>query len=137
MMKLSLYTKIKLLSISLGIAYFWFGILKFFPGLSPAETLAKDTIDILVLGLIPSNISIILLAIWEIVIGVCLIFNVFKRIAVIIALVHMACTFTPFFVLPASSYHETPIHLTLVGQYIIKNLAFVCALLIIYPDREE
>ncbi len=135
MINWSLPTKIKLLSISIGIAYFWFGVLKFFPGLSPAETLAKDTIDVLVMGLIPSEISIILLAIWEILIGICLIFNIFKRFAVVIALVHMFCTFTPFFLLPASSYQDTPVHLTLVGQYIIKNLAFVCALLIIYPGR--
>ena len=69
---------ILLLRISLGIVFFWFGILKFFPGLSPAEGLATKTIDVLTFGLIPSNISIIILAAWETLIGLGLIFGVFS-----------------------------------------------------------
>ena len=37
--------KQRLLAISIGICYLWFGVLKFFPGLSPADTLAKETIS--------------------------------------------------------------------------------------------
>lgn len=46
---------IMLLRVSLGIVFFWFGALKFFPGLSPAQDLAMRTIDILTFGLIPSD----------------------------------------------------------------------------------
>jgi uncharacterized membrane protein YkgB len=35
------------LRISLGIVFFWFGFLKFFPNVSPAESLATDTINVL------------------------------------------------------------------------------------------
>ena len=38
---------IRLLRISLGIVFFWFGVLKFFPGLSPAQDLAIKTMRIL------------------------------------------------------------------------------------------
>ena len=60
----------KCLRISLGIIYFWFGVLKFFPGLSPAETLAAKTISHLSVGYIPSFISLPLLAVWECTIGI-------------------------------------------------------------------
>ena len=33
--------------ISLGIVFLWFGVIKFFPGISPMETLATKTIYVL------------------------------------------------------------------------------------------
>ena len=37
-------------SVALGIVFLWFGVLKFFPNLSPAETLAVRTIEQLTFG---------------------------------------------------------------------------------------
>ncbi len=34
-----------ILRVSLGVVFFWFGILKFFPGLSPAEQLVRDSVS--------------------------------------------------------------------------------------------
>src|SRR3990172_12808210 len=70
---------ILVLRVSLGVGFFWFGILKFFPGFSPAADLATRTIDVLSLGLIPGNVSILILATWECVIGLGLILGVFMR----------------------------------------------------------
>ncbi len=84
-----------ILRISIGIIYLWFGGLKFFPGLSPAEDLAEKTINLLTLGLIHSRLSLFLLAIWETLAGVLLITGLFKRITFAIVLSHMALTFTP------------------------------------------
>jgi uncharacterized membrane protein YphA (DoxX/SURF4 family) len=61
------------LRISLGIIFFWFGFLKFFPGLSPADQIATETIKKLTLGIIEPSVSIIILAIWETLIGLGLI----------------------------------------------------------------
>ncbi len=36
---------IKLLRISVGIVFFWFGVLKFVPGLSPADELATRELE--------------------------------------------------------------------------------------------
>ena len=47
------------LRIGMGIVFLWFGVLKLFPGLSPANDLAVRTIDTLTFGLIPGNISLI------------------------------------------------------------------------------
>jgi uncharacterized membrane protein YkgB len=38
---------IHLLRLSLGIIFLWFGVLKFFPGASPAQSLAGETIEAL------------------------------------------------------------------------------------------
>ena len=70
---------IPLLRISLGVVFFWFGVLKFFPGLSPAHDLAGRTIDRLSFGLIGPDVSLVILATWECVIGLGLIFGVYLR----------------------------------------------------------
>ena len=40
-----------LLRISISVIFIWFGVLKFFPGASPAESLATRTIEVLTFGL--------------------------------------------------------------------------------------
>ncbi len=131
----SLPNKKRLLAISIGICYLWFGALKFFPGLSPADMLAKQTIDMLTFGLIPSNVSIILLAILEVGIGLGLILNIKIQKIIIFTLAHMACTFLPLILFPDLSFNESFFTLTLVGQYIMKNLIIITALLILYPTN--
>ncbi|NJB70715.1 putative membrane protein YphA (DoxX/SURF4 family) [Saonia flava] len=128
---MKIQTKIKqnILPISIGVVYLWFGLLKFFPNLSPAEELAKTTIYELTFGLVPPNISIILLAILETGIGLLLIFNFYKTIAIRFALGHIFLTFTPLFIFPEQVFNNTPFELTLLGQYIAKNLIIVSVLI--------
>src|SRR5579871_4707753 len=64
---------ITLMRISLGIVFFWFGVLKFFPGLSPAQDLAANTIAKLSFGFVQPNLSLPVLATWECLIGLGLI----------------------------------------------------------------
>ena len=59
--------------VALGIVFFWFGFLKFFPGLSPADDLVGRTFARLTFGLIGPQISLPLLALWECAIGLGLI----------------------------------------------------------------
>lgn len=128
---------IAILRISIGLIYLWFGMLKFSPGISPAEDLAKETIQILTFGVIPSALSIVLLAIWETAVGLLLISGFFKRITMAFVVTHMICTFTPLVLLPQLSFTHQPYALTLVGQYIIKNIVIVSALLVINSFRER
>lgn len=120
-----------LLRISIGIIYVWFGALKYFPNLSPADQLAKDTIYLITFGLIPSGISIILLAIWETALGFVLIIGVWKRTVFYILLLHMICTFVPLFFFTDVSFTALPYAFTLVGQYIMKNLIIIAAALVL------
>lgn len=128
----------RLLVISLGIVYLWFGTLKFFSGLSPAETLAKETIHLLTFGLIPDHISFLMLAVWEVTIGILLLLNKYPKAIVWLALTHILFTFTPLFLLPTTSFNEEHMYsLTLVGQYIIKNVVLFSALLFLLPAKQS
>ena len=137
MKRIELTKKLKILAISIGIVYLWFGMLKFFPGVSPAEGLAQDTIHNLTFGLISPEISIILLAIWEITIGFLFIFSFINRYLIILTFVHMVFTFTPLLLFPDLSFNSNPFSLTLVGQYIMKNLIIISALIVIYPPKNK
>lgn len=124
------------LKISIGIVYVWFGALKFFPELSPAEGLATDTITKLTFGIIPADISIILLALLEVGIGACFLLNIHPKKMAVVALSHLACTFLPLFFFNDISFNGYPLFLTLVGQYIIKNLIIIAALFSIMKEKE-
>jgi len=122
---------IMLLRVSLGIVFFWFGALKFFPGLSPAQGLATRTIDVLTFGLIPPNVSILVLATWECLIGIGLILGLFMRATLLLLFLQMLGTMTPIFFFPQEVFTRIPYAPTLEGQYIIKNIVLISAGLII------
>ena len=126
-----------LLKWSIGLVYLWFGALKFFSGLSPAEALAKDTIRILTFGMIPDDVNIILLAVWEVAIGVMLLGGLFTRLAVKAAIVHICFTFTPLAFFPEVSFTHAPYGFTIIGQYIVKNIVFAVALGIILKEDKQ
>ncbi|MFN2197423.1 MAG: DoxX family protein [Anaerolineales bacterium] len=119
------------LRIALGVVFFWFGFLKFFPGVSPAENLATRTIETLSFGLIPAGISLPLLATWESLIGLGLIFGVFMRATLLLLFVQMLGTIMPIFLFPHDVFTVFPVVPTLEGQYIIKNTVLISAGLVI------
>lgn len=129
--------KKNLLLISLGIVYLWFGVLKFFPHLSPAEALAKNTIDKLTMGMMPVDIALVLLAIWETAIGIMLIFNIYRRFAIPFALLHIVLTFTPMIFFSDEIFSNGAFIPSLVGQYIIKNIIIISVLVSSYPDSKQ
>ncbi len=86
---------IMLLRSSLGVVYFWFGFLKFFPGLSPAQDLATRTISTLSFGLIPASVSIVLLATWESLIGLGLVIGKQLRVILLLLFLQMVGTVLP------------------------------------------
>jgi len=122
---------ITVLRISLGIVFLWFGVLKFVPGLSPADELATRTISTLTFGLVRPDISRPLLALWESVIGLGLITGWFMRGILLLLFVQMLGTITPLVLFPAETWTIFPIAPTLEGQYIIKNIVLVSAGLVI------
>jgi uncharacterized membrane protein YphA (DoxX/SURF4 family) len=122
---------VTLLRISLGIIFFWFGVLKFFPDISPAQALATDTITMLTGGLIQPEVSLPLLAAWETLIGLGLIFGLFMRAIIALLMLQMLGTVTPLFLFIDQTWAVFPLVPTLEGQYIIKNLVLVSAALVI------
>jgi uncharacterized membrane protein YphA (DoxX/SURF4 family) len=119
------------LRVSLGINFLWFGVLKFFPGQSPAQQIATITIERLTFGFIQPNVSIMLLAIWETLIGIGLISGLFLRLTLFLLFVQMIGTMTPLILFPAETFTRFPIAPTLEGQYMIKNLVLISAGLVV------
>ncbi len=118
---------IKLLRISIGIVFLWFGALKYFEGMSPAQTIAIDTIDTLTFGIFAEQTILYGLATWEVLIGIGLLFNIFLRETLLLLYLQMIGTFTPIFIFPDQVFTQFPYGLTFEGQYIIKNLVVVSA----------
>lgn len=116
-----------LLRLSLGIIFLWFGVLKFLPGLSPAQDLAARTIRDLSGGMIGPEVSIPLLATWESLIGIGLLVGKGLRATLFLLYAQMAGTLTPLVLYPSEVFTRIPYAPTLEGQYIIKNLVLISA----------
>jgi uncharacterized membrane protein YphA (DoxX/SURF4 family) len=119
------------LRVSIGIVFFWFGVLKFFPNLSPAQDLAARTIEMLTFGIVPPAVALFVLAVWECAIGIGLITGKFMRATLLLLFVQMLGTVTPLFLFPQETWTIFPIVPTLEGQYIIKNIVIVSAALVL------
>ena len=117
----------KILRICIGILFLWFGGLKFFPGLSPAESLASQTVDILTLHLLPDPMILPSLALLEFGLGVLLVFTKEYKLTFWLLLFHMVCTIMPMAVLPEITFKSFPFQLTIEGQYIVKNIVIISA----------
>ncbi len=113
-------TGVKLLRIGLGIVFFWFGMLKFFPGVSPAEQLVVSTVTF-----IDPAIFLPVLALWESVIGLGLITGKFMRLTLFLLFMQMPGTALPLVMVPEAVWTSFPFALTLEGQYIFKNLVII------------
>ena len=118
---------LQMLRISVGIVFVWFGVLKFFPGLSSAQDLAINTIKLLTFDLVPETIIINGLALWEVLIGIGLITGRFMRETLLLLFLQMMGTFTPIFLFPHEVFTQIPYAPTLEGQYIIKNIVIISA----------
>ncbi len=112
---------------ALGLIYFHFGVLKFFPDLSPAEMLASQTVMSLTSHWLDAQSALWWLAIIECTIGLGLLFNVFPRVTFVLFIAHMAGTFMPLFLLPEFTFKIAPFAPNVEGQYIFKNLVFLAA----------
>ncbi|HEY5650539.1 MAG TPA: DoxX family membrane protein [Acidimicrobiia bacterium] len=121
---------ITLLRISIGVVFFWFGVLKFWPGLSPADGLALDTIDRLTFGLLPPTLARLGLAVLETAIGLGLIFGKALRLTLLMLAGQMLGTVTPLFLFPELTWSQFLVP-TLEGQYILKNVVLATAGIVI------
>lgn len=121
-----------LLRISMGIVFVWFGVLKFFPGVSAAQDLAIRTIEMLTFGLVPEVLIINGLALWEVLIGVGLIWGKYMKATLLLLFLQMIGTFTPVFLFPSEVFNHIPFAPTLEGQYIIKNIVIISAAMVLW-----
>ncbi|WP_460952020.1 hypothetical protein [Spirosoma daeguense] len=122
---------ISLLRISLGLVFLGFGILKFFPGISPIEDLATRTTTILTLGMLRGHGAMDFVAGLECIIGICFVSGRFLRVGVWLMAAQMIGAMSPLLIFPGELFsgpHHAP---TLAAQYIIKDIILVAAGMIV------
>jgi uncharacterized membrane protein YkgB len=121
---------LKILRFGLGVIFVWFGALKLFPGMSPAEDLVKNTIYFF-----DPDFFLPILAIWEMLIGIGFLVGFatkkFERLTILLLFAQMPGTALPLIILPEVCWTSFPFGLTLEGQYIIKNLAIIGSALVL------
>lgn len=122
---------INITRLALGFIFTWFGVLKLFPGASPAEDLATRTLERLTFGQVPPSTALLVLAVWEMLIGIGLLTGRLLRVTLLLLMLQLAGTLTPLALFPSETFHVFPFAPTLEGQYIIKNLVIIGAALVI------
>lgn len=128
---IAVLTSPSFLRVCSGYMYFHFGFLKFFVDLSPAELLAEQTILILTFGYIGPATSLVLLAVFECVIGLCLLFKFKLKWVFPIFVFHMLMTFAPLIILPELCFRFFPLAPTLEGLFILKNVPLMAAVWVV------
>jgi uncharacterized membrane protein YkgB len=123
------------LRISMGAVYLGFGILKYFPGVSPAESLALATAHLLSFGLVPAimpnGVVLVLLATLECTIGLLLIMGRWLRVAIYLLGGQLVGILSPAVLLAGREFagpHHMP---TLEGQYVLKDVILVAVAMVI------
>ena len=116
---------VPVLRAAVGIVFIWFGALKVFD-VSPAADLVAATVY-----LVPPELFVPILGVWEVLIGVCLLYRPLIRLGILLLFLQMPGTFLPLVLLPEVTFVTFPHALTVEGQYIIKNLVIIGAALVV------
>ena len=112
---------IRWLRISLGIVFFWFGILKVF-GYNPVYHIVYSTYPML--ASVQGNF---LLGLLEAAIGVGLLINIFPKLLHVVLVAHLIGTFVTFISAPEMMFSPFFPVLTLEGEFVVKNITLVVA----------
>jgi uncharacterized membrane protein YphA (DoxX/SURF4 family) len=114
-----------LLRLSLAVIFVWFGALKL-AGLCPlADFVCRS------LSPIPPSALLPVLGVWETTIGICLLVPRLVPLALLMLLCHLPGTALPLVLLPGECFTRFPFGLSVEGQYIVKNLTLVSAVLVL------
>jgi len=108
--------------VAIFIVFFWFGALKLL-GLSPASPLAEALTE-RTIGMEFFQLSFIILAVLECLIGILFLIPKATRIVLPLLLLHMAVVCSPLLLVPDLVW-TNPFVPSLEGQYIIKNVVLV------------
>lgn len=132
---------ITLLQVSMGIIIFGYGVLKYFPGLSPAEDLVGTTMHLLTFGLVPHRVALVLVATLECAIGLSLIIGRVRtgpvsvrnrlRVTIFLLVVWLMGVLSPVVLLPMRLFSGPDHAPSLEGQYVLKDIVFLTASLVI------
>jgi putative oxidoreductase len=122
---------IHILRFCMGAVFLGFGVLKFFYGVSPIESLATRTTTVLTLGVFSGHSAMVFVAVLECIIGICFLSARFLRVGVWLLALQMVGAMSPL-LLYTSELFPGPLHApTLTAQYIIKDIILIAAGMVI------
>lgn len=116
----------RLLRVTVAVVFIWFGALKV-AGRSPVGDLVAQTVYWL-----PPAFFVPFLGWWEVVVGIGLLFGVALRLVLLLFWLQMAGTFLVLVLRPGLAFQGgNPLLLTVIGEFVIKNLVLIAAGLVI------
>lgn len=111
-----------ILRISLGIVFFWFGVLKVIDR-SPVADLVLST-----LFWAPEEYVVQALGVFEIIVGIGLLAGIALRAVLLMFWLQLLGTFLVFVIRPSIAFREgNPFLLTTDGEFVVKNLVLIAA----------
>lgn len=120
---------VDLLRMSLGFVFLLFGVLKFFPGASPAEALVERTIDTLTLGIVSGRNAVLLTAVMETFIGITLLTGKFLRLGLVVLAGAFVGIMSPLVLFVGDMFPAGGP--TIEAQYVIKDVILIAAALVV------
>ncbi len=115
---------------ALFVVFFWFGFLKII-GTSPAEGLVTELFKLTLSPFMELETFLPLFGALECILGILWLMPNLTKWAFLSLMAHMACTFLPMVLLPTFTW-QSFLTLTLVGQYIVKNVVLIGSSWFIY-----
>jgi uncharacterized membrane protein YphA (DoxX/SURF4 family) len=115
------------LRVCLGLIFLLFGLLKFFPDVSPAEDISQRTVDTLTFGLISGDTAGFLIALVEVTIGICLATGKFLKFGLALLALAMIGIMSPLVLFPEDLFAGKYNAPTLLGQYVLKDFVLLAA----------
>jgi len=122
---------LELMRISLGFVFLAFGVLKFFPDASPAESMAIDAMNGLTFGIVPGSVGLVLVAAMETAIGISLLTGKYLRIGIALLGMAMIGVLSPLVLFPGELFSRSYNAPTLEGQYVVKDVVLLTAALVV------
>jgi uncharacterized membrane protein YkgB len=122
---------VPLLRISMGLVIFGFGVLKYFPGVSPAQHIVLEVNHRLTFGLLPDHPTLVLFATVESLIGLSLITGWGLRVIIYPLAVWAVAILSPIVLFPGELFSGPDHAPTLEGQYVLKDVILLTACLVI------
>lgn len=120
---------VDILRVCLGLIIAGFGVLKFFPGVSPAQPLVTRAVDLLTFGLISGQPAMALTASVECLVGMVLITGWLLRPGLILLAGCVLGWMSPLILFPADLFSGGGP--TLEAQYILKDIVLGAAGLVV------
>ena len=118
---------VRLLRLSLAVTFIWFGMLKVV-GVSPVRDLVAHTVY-----WVSPEFFVPFLGVWEVVVGLGLLFAVAIRLTLLLFWLQLAGTFLVLILRPDIAFQQgaNPLLLTTEGEFVIKNLVLISAGLVV------